>query len=53
MDSCNCSTCNGSGEGMSPGTICKVCNGLGEVSTSEPDDEDVDDEEILEEDDDE
>lgn len=34
-----CPSCDGSGEGMHPGTICPECKGLGEV----PDDYDPDD----------
>lgn len=42
MASCTCPDCNGSGEGMSPGTNCSTCHGLGEISCEEPD-EDEDD----------
>lgn len=34
-----CDACDGSGEGMSPGTTCPFCHGLGEVSGAhDPDD---------------
>jgi DnaJ-class molecular chaperone len=29
-----CEACDGSGEGMTAGTTCPVCHGLGEVFTS-------------------
>lgn len=29
-----CESCDGSGEGMYPGTRCSECKGLGEVSTN-------------------
>lgn len=34
-----CETCDGSGEGMYPGTNCRECHGLGEVPGREPEDE--------------
>ncbi len=34
-----CPECDGSGEGMTPGTICPVCRGLGEVAGHEDPDE--------------
>lgn len=34
-----CAYCDGSGEGMHPGTICPECKGLGEVlGHNDPDD---------------
>lgn len=36
-----CEHCDGSGEGMTVGTICPVCHGLGEVpSAYDPDERD-------------
>lgn len=32
-----CPDCDGSGEGMSPGTVCRLCKGLGEVPGGDPD----------------
>lgn len=34
-----CQNCNGSGEGMYPGTRCHACHGMGEVvNWADPDD---------------